>query len=185
MARYYRTAVLPTRVRAPRDKGPEENAVRIVEQRVMAPLRDRQFHSFSALRQEALEALKRVNEAPFRKLPGSRRELFETTEKLFLRTFPPSRYEFAVFKMVKVNFDCHVHYEGFYYRVPFAYARQQVEIRAATGTAEVLSGGERIAHRLRNYDPSRRYTTRKEHMPLNHQAMADWTPQRLLNRLAK
>jgi transposase len=180
MARYYRTAVLPARVRAPRDKGPVENAVRIVEQRVMAALRDRQFHSFPQLRQEAFEALKRVNEAPFQKLPGSRKELFETTEKLFLKALPPSPYEFAVFKLVKVNFDYHVHYEGFYYSVPYAYAHNQVEIRATTGTIEVLSGGERIACHLRSYEASRRYTTWKEHMPLNHQAMADWTPERFI-----
>jgi transposase len=185
MAGYYGTAVLPTRVRAPRDKGPVENAVRIVEQRVMAPLRDRQFHSFSELRQEALSALKRVNEAPFQKLPGSRKELFEKTEKLFLRALPPSPYEFALFKTVKVNFDYHVHYEGFYYSVPFAYAHRPVEIRATTRTIEVLSGGERIAVHLRSYDPFRRYTTCTEHMPKNHQAMADWTPQRFISWAGK
>jgi transposase len=178
MAKYYGTAVLPTRVRSPRDKGPVENAVKIVEQRVMAPLRDRQFHSFPELRQEALAALEGVNGRPFQRAPESRKELFEKTEKLFLAALPPSRYEFARFKTVKVNFDYHVQYEGFYYSVPFAYARQQVEIRATTRTIEVLSGGERVAAHLRSYEPSRRYTTCKEHMPKNHQAMADWTPQR-------
>jgi transposase len=178
MAKYYGTAALPTRVRSPRDKGPVENAVKIVEQRIIAVLRDRQFHSFSELRQEALAALEQVNGKPFQKLPESRRELFEKTEKLFLRALPPSRYEFALFKMVKVNFDYHVHYEGFYYSVPFEYAHKQVEIRATTRTIEVLSGGERIAAHLRSYDRSRRYTTWKEHMPKNHQAMADWTPER-------
>jgi transposase len=180
MARYYRTAVLPTRVRSPRDKGPVENAVRIVEQRIMAVLRDRQFYSFPHLRQEAFETLRRVNESPFQKLPLSRKELFEKTEKLFLRPLPPSPYEYAVFKTVKVNFDYHVQYEGFYYSVPFEYARQQVEIRATTGTIEVLSGGDRIACHLRSYDPCRRYTTCNQHMPKNHQAMADWTPQRFI-----
>ncbi|MDR2376091.1 MAG: hypothetical protein LBD96_06595 [Treponema sp.] len=84
--------------------------------------------------------------------------------------------------MVKVNFDYHVHYEGFYYSVPFEYARQQVEIRATAGTVQVLSGGKRIACHLRSYDLSRRYTTCKEYMPLNHQAMAEWTPQRFITR---
>ena len=178
MAKYYGTAVLPTRVRSPRDKGPVENAVKIVEQRILAVLRDRQFHSFPELRQEALAALKQVNERPFQKLPGSRKELFEKTEKLFLRPLPPSPYEFALFRLAKVNFDYHVQYEGFYYSVPFEYAHTPVEIRATTGMIEVFSGGERIACHRRGYDPSRRYTTCVQHMPKNHQAMADWTPER-------
>lgn len=178
MAQYYRTAILPTRVRAPRDKGPVENAVKNVETRIMAGLRDRQFQSFPELRREAMAALERVNALPFQKVPGSRRELFEKTEHTFLKALPPSRYQFAAFRLVKVNFDYHVQYEGFYYSVPFTYAHKQVEIRATTRTLEVLSGGERIAFHLRNYEPSRRYTTCVEHMPKNHQAMADWTPER-------
>jgi hypothetical protein len=79
----------------------------------------------------------------------------------------------------------HVHYEGFYYSVPFEYAHKQVEIRATTGAIEVLSGGERIASHLRTSDPSRRYTTCKEHMPLNHQAMAEWTPGRFTSWAGK
>jgi hypothetical protein len=65
-----------------------------------------------------------------------------------------------------------------YYSVPFEYAHKQVEIRATTRTIEVFSGGERIACHLRGYDPSRCYTTCVQHMPKNHQAMADWMPER-------
>jgi transposase len=185
MARYYRTAVLPTRVRAPRDKGPVENAVKQVENRVMAPLRDRQFHEFPELRQEALLALEGINTRPFQQIKGNRRELFETTEKQFLKSLPPSRYEFAWFKTVKVNFDYHVQWEGFYYSVPWEYARKEVEVRATGRTVEVFSGFERIAVHQRNYEGGRRYTTSVEHMPKNHQAMADWTPQRFTRWAAR
>jgi transposase len=75
MARYYRAAVLPARPFEPRDKGPVENGVKIAEQRIIAPLRNRQFHSFPELRQEVLALLEGVNTMPFQKLPGSRREL--------------------------------------------------------------------------------------------------------------
>jgi hypothetical protein len=185
MARYYGTAILPTRPAAPRDKGPVENAVKIVEYKMIAPLRDRQFHSFPELRKEVMTALERVNTMPFQKLPGSRKELFERTEKQALKLLPPSRYEAAAFKLAKVNFDYHVQYEGFYYSVPFQYAHKQVEIRATTRTIEVFCGFERIAVHLRNYNPSKRYTTCFEHMPKNHQAMADWTPGRFKNWAAK
>lgn len=40
LARHYRTAVLPARVRRPRDKASAENGVQQIERRVLAPLRD-------------------------------------------------------------------------------------------------------------------------------------------------
>jgi transposase len=185
MSRYYGTAILPARPREPRDKGPVENAVKIVEHKIIAPLRDRQFHSFPELRKEVLAAVEQVNSMPFQKLPGSRKELFEKTEQMLLKPLPPSRYEFAAFRLAKVNFDYHVQYEGFYYSVPFQYAHKQVEIRAATRIIEVFCGSERIAAHLRNYENARRYTTCFEHMPKKHQAMADWTPDRFKHWAAK
>jgi transposase len=185
MARYYGTAILPTRPAEPRDKGPVENAVKIVEHKIIASLRNRQFHSFPELRNEVMTALERLNAMPFQKLPGSRKELFEKTEKQALKPLPPARYEFASFRQAKVNFDYHVQYEGFYYSVPYQYAHKQVEIRATTRSIEVFYGFERIAAHLRNYEPSKRYTTCFEHMPKKHQAMADWTPQRFKRWAAK
>jgi len=185
MARYYGAAVLPARPHSPRDKGPVENAVKIIEYKIIAALRDRQFHLFSELRQAVMAALDQVNEMPFQRLPGSRKELFDRTERQALRTLPSSRYEFATFKLAKVNFDYHVQYAGWFYSVPFAYAHKQVEIRATTRTIEVFCGFERIAVHLRNYESAKRYTTCFEHMPKNHQAMADWTPERFKNWAAK
>jgi transposase len=185
MSRYYGTAILPARARKPRDKGPAENAVKIVEHNIMAPLRDRQFHSLPELRKEAMTALERVNDMPFQKMPGSRRALFEKNERSSLRPLPASPYEFAAFKLAKPSLDYHVLYEGFYYSVPWEYAHKQVEIRATTRTIEVFCDNSRIAAHLRSYDPSRRYTTCFQHMPKNHQAMADWTPQRFKNWAAK
>ncbi|GHT88639.1 integrase [Spirochaetia bacterium] len=178
MTRYYGTAILPTRAKAPRDKGPVENAVKIVEYKIIASLLDRQFHTFPELRSEVMTALERVNSMPFQKLPGSRRELFEKTEKQTLGPLPPSPYEFAAFKMAKVNFDYHIQYDGCYYSVPFQYAHKQVEIRATTRTIEVFCESERIAAHLRNYESAKRHITVTEHMLRNHQAMADWTPER-------
>jgi transposase len=185
MARYYGTAVLPARPFRPRDKGPVENGVKIAENKIIAPLRNRQFHSFPCLRQEVLTLLEGVNTMPFQKLPGNRRELFEKTDRQSLKKLPPSRYEFAAFKAAKVNFDYHVQYEGFYYSVPFEYAHKQVEIRATTRTIEVFCAFERIACHLRAFDPARRYTTCIQHMPKKHQAMAEWTEERFRTWAAK
>ena len=47
LARHYNVAILPARVRRPRDKPSAENAVRLVEMWVLAPLRHRQFFSLA------------------------------------------------------------------------------------------------------------------------------------------
>jgi transposase len=49
MAAHYRTAVVPTRVRRPRDKAKVEVAVQVVERWVLARLRQRRFFSLGEL----------------------------------------------------------------------------------------------------------------------------------------
>ncbi len=47
LGRHYNVAIVPARVRRPRDKPTAENAVRLVEMWVLAPLRHRQFFSLA------------------------------------------------------------------------------------------------------------------------------------------
>jgi transposase len=49
MATHYGVAVVPTRVRAPRDKAKVEVGVQIVERMILAALRNRQFFSLAEL----------------------------------------------------------------------------------------------------------------------------------------
>jgi len=74
--------------------------------------------------------------------------------------------------------DYHVHYGGYYYSVSYLYAGKQMVIRSTTNTIEVYCGHERVASHIRNYDSRNRYTTLPEHMPSNHRAMVNWTPER-------
>jgi transposase len=53
-ATHYGTAILPERVRHPRDKAMVETAVRIVEREILAPLRRDAFHSLAGLRTRLL-----------------------------------------------------------------------------------------------------------------------------------
>lgn len=85
LATHYGTAVLPTRVRHPRDKAKVETTVQIVEREILAPLRHQVFHSLAALNQALALGCERVNDRPFQKLSGSRRSVFEATERAALR----------------------------------------------------------------------------------------------------
>jgi transposase len=184
-ARHYGTAIIPARANSPRDKGPVENAVLIVERRIIAKLRDRQFHSFAEVWKAVREELEILNTQPFAKLPGNRRDTFRELEQGKLLKLPPSRYEYAEYKLAKVSFDYHVQFDSYFYSVPYTYAGRQVQIRATARIIEVLADGERISCHIRNYEKRSRYTTDPDHMPEKHKAVADWTPERFRSWAAK
>jgi len=108
MASYYGTAVIPARVKRPRDKPNAENGVLIVERRIIAKLRNRTFFSLAELNQAIWAELKLLNEKPFQKLDGSRASLYEEFEKPALKPLPLKPFEYAVWKKLTVNIDYHV-----------------------------------------------------------------------------
>ena len=83
-------AVLPARVRRPRDKAKAEVAVQVVERWILAALRHRTFLSLAELNAAIAKLLERLNTRPFRKLPGSRRSCFEQLDRPALRPLPAS-----------------------------------------------------------------------------------------------
>jgi len=105
LAGHYGVAVLPARVRKPRDKAKAEVGVLLVERWILAALRNRTFFSLAELNREIARLLDRLNARPFKKLPGSRQELFGQIDRPALRPLPAQPYEFAEWKKVRVNID--------------------------------------------------------------------------------
>ena len=81
---------------------------------------------------------------------------------------------------MKAGMDYHVEFDGRYYSVPYQYAGKQLDLRATANSIEVFCEHERIASHIRSYTKQMRYTTDEAHMPENHRAVADWTPERFL-----
>ncbi|MCQ4323198.1 IS21 family transposase [Stutzerimonas stutzeri] len=179
-ARHYDTVMLPARPRKPQDKAKAEVAVQIVERWIMARLRHQQFFSLHALNQAIAELLEDLNQRPFKKLDGCRREWFERLDQPVLRPLPLHPYEVVTFKRCKVNIDYHIEVNGGFYSVPSALARQSVDVRLSAHTVEVLHGNRRVASHLR-LQRRGAYSTQSEHMPASHKAHREWTPQRLLD----
>ena len=65
MASHYGIAVLPTRVRRPRDKAKVEAGVQVVERWILAALRHRTFFSLAELNTAIRELLEKLNTRPF------------------------------------------------------------------------------------------------------------------------
>jgi len=177
LAEHYQVAVLPARVRRPRDKGSVENGVQNVERWVLAPLRNQTFFSLAALNRAIQERVKELNEKIMQHLGKSRRQLFEEVDQPALRPLPDQPYQFALWKTARVNLDYHVEFEKHFYSVPYTLGRKQVEIKATEHLVEIFYERKSIALHPRNSSPGR-YSTRPEHMPSHHRFVlemdADW-----------
>jgi transposase len=107
----------------------------------------------------------------------SRRELFESIERPALRPLPEADWQFAEWRLVRVGLDYHVEVDGFYYSVPHALIRAEVDTRLTERTLEVFHRGKRVAAHQRRYG-GRRHGTDPEHMPSAHRRYAEWSPAR-------
>ncbi len=179
LAQHYQVAVLPARVRKPKDKAKVEAGVLLVERWIMAVLRHREFFSLEELNREIGHLLQKLNQRPFKKLPGSRQSAFEQLDRPQLAPLPRERFVFCQWKKAKVNIDYHVELNRHYYSVPFQYVREKVLLRFTEQTVEVFHRSQRIASHVRQDRPGQ-HTTLKEHMPSHHQQYSEWNPRRFI-----
>lgn len=161
-AEHYGTAVLPTRVRRPRDKAKVESGVLLVERWILARLRHHTFLDLTDLNAEIARLLELLNARPFQKLEGSRRSLFETLDRPALLPLPATRYDYAQWKKAGVNIDTragyrlrhrswshHVDVLGHFYSVRYQLERAWVDVRITNDTVEIFHDGRRVAAHAR------------------------------------
>jgi transposase len=178
LAQHYGTAVIPTRVRKPKDKAKAEVGVQVVERWILARLRNHTFFSLADLNQAIQGRLDELNTRPMKHLERSRRELFEELDQPALKPLPEQPYEFAIWKKARVNIDYHVEFEKHYYSVPYTLIHKEVYVRATQSTLEIFHNNRRIASH-RRVKSAGRHTTVSEHMPPAHQKYLEWPPERL------
>ncbi len=179
MAAHYGVAVIPTRVAKPKDKAKVEVAVLIVERWILARLRHQMFFSLGALNDAIAELLPLLNERAFKKMPGSRRNLYEELDRLALAPLPATPFVFCTWKKARVSIDYHIEVERRYYSVPYQLVKSEVEARLTERTVEIFHRDRRVASHRRAAKAGH-YTTVNEHMPRPHREYAEWTPKRLV-----
>ncbi len=179
LARHYATAILPARVRRPRDKAKVENAVLLVERWILARLRHHSFFSLSELNAAITELLEALNTRPFRKLPGCRKTLFEQLDRPAMKPLPGARYTYAEWIHARVHIDYHVEVDGHYYSVPYQLLKRMLDVRLSAHTVECFHKGKRVASHPRSHRKGY-HSTLPEHMPKAHQHYAGWSPERLV-----
>lgn len=179
LAEHYGTAVIPARVRRPKDKAKAEVGVQVVERWILARLRKQTFFSLAEANKAIRTLLDDLNSRPFKKLPGCRRDAFESLDRPVLKPLPSQSYTFAQWKKVRPGIDYHVEIDGHYYSVPYQLRGQQLDARITSTSIECFLQRKRVASHVRASQKGR-HTTVSAHMPKGQQEYADWTPERLI-----
>ena len=178
-AKHYGSAILPARPRKPKDKPKVEGSVLLVQRWILARLRNRQFFSLLELNRAIAGLLADLNQRPFKKLPGCRRSAFELLDAPVLRALPATRYAISHWKLVKVNIDYHVEFEGHYYSVPHRLVGARLDLRTTDQLLECFASSQRVAcHPVSAVRGG--FTTTPDHMPASHRAHLEWTPAKLI-----
>ena len=185
MAEYYDIAIIPARVRAPKDKPNAEGSVNNISTWITAALRNEQFFSLSELNQAIKKKLTKFSNQPFQKKDGSRYELFCNEERPLLTALPATRFELAEWKSATVQFNYHISLDGMLYSVPYEYIKRKVDVRATDKVVEIFFNHNRIASHRRLYGRKGQYSTVTEHMPPEHQQYLEWNGDRFRNWAAK
>jgi len=177
LAEHYGTAILPARVRAPKDKASVEGTVGTVTTFILAAIRNQRYFSLPELNAAIRERLYQFNHKPFQKKDGSRASVF-AEEKPFLLPLPKDRYELSDWKQAKVGLNYHISADSQNYSVPHEYIGQTVEIRLTKDVVEIFYEGSRVASHTRLYGRKEQYSTNESHMPASHREYTQWNAEK-------
>ena len=179
MAYHYGTAIVPARVRKPKDKSKVETGVLIASRWIIAALRNRTFYSLEELNEAISLLLDCLNNKPMQKCKKSRYVVFQECEQAILLPLPETRYVFAKWKKARANIDYHIECEKHYYSVPYKLRGELMDICYTDTTVEIIHRFTKVATHMRSYQEYA-HTTINEHMPRAHQAVSEWTPSRMI-----
>jgi transposase len=177
MAAHYGVGILPARPYRPKDKAKVEAGVRFAQSYILGRLRHQTIFSLADANRAIALVLERMNGRIMRRLGASRADLFANVDRPALRALPATDYEFAEWRLARVGIDYHVEVDSFYYSVPHALIRAEVDLRITSRTIEVFHRGKRVAAHERRYS-GRRHGTYPDHMPSAHRRYAEWSPSR-------
>lgn len=175
LADHYQAAIVPTRVKAPKDKSHAEGTVSYASTWVLAALRNETFFTLVDAKEAVAEKLEELNEYPFKKREGNRRESYLLEEKEFMQPLPANPYEPSVWSDQTVLLDYTVSDGINKYSVPYDLIGEVVSVRTTRDTIEVFFHGSRVAVHPRERSRKRDPITTPSHMPENHRQYLSYT----------
>lgn len=181
MAEHYGTAVIPARVRKPKDKPNAEGSVKIISTWIIAALRNQRFFSLVELNEAIREKLVVFNSKPFQKKEGSRLSVFLEEEKPMLLPLPAASYELATWKIATVQFNYHISVDKMHYSVPYEYIKHKIDVRITRNVIEIFFNNLRICSHPRLHGRLGQYSTVTDHMPEDHKKYTQWNAARFIS----
>lgn len=185
-ADHYGCVINPARIYSPQDKALVENAVNLVYQRIYHPVRDMVFFSLEDLNKEIAKWLEVYNDQLLQRKGISRKELFQSVERSYLKPLPQTQYQLKDYRRAKVQKMGYVYFspDKNYYSVPYRFIGKQTQIHYSKSIVEVYYNHERIAIHKRS--PVRgTYITNKDHLSSTHQQYLNWNPDYFKKLAAK
>lgn len=171
LADHYGTAVVPARSRKPRDKAAAENAVNVVNKRVIGYLEDDVFTSLAELNDAIEERVREINHDLRRADDTTRWERFEAEEAHLLGSLPDTRFEEVDWKELKAGRNYHVTADSQRYSVPYALAGRLLRVRLTTTRVTVFDGHDIVCEHPRLQGRKGQYSTLPEHVPPQHRGI--------------
>lgn len=183
LAEYYGVAVVPARVRTPKDKAIVERTIQIFQRWFYFRVRHHTFTSLVELNQSLKEHLIVFHQKKHRILRRTRQEMYES-EKPSLIALPMQPYEVSIHHRAKPYSDCHLIFEKNFYSAPHGLRGQELDVWASPTVVEIYHNAERVAFHGRKKGEGL-YTTDNKHYPPGHQAYSETTPTQIREQAAR
>lgn len=171
LADHYGTAIVPARGNRPRDKAAAENAVNVVNKRVIGYLEDDVFTSLAELNEAIEERVHEINHDIRRADDSTRWERFEAEERELLGPLPDAAFEEVTWKELKAGRNYHVTADSQRYSVPYKLAGRLLRVRLTTSGVTVFDGYDIVCEHPRLQGRKGQYSTLPEHVPPQHRGI--------------
>ena len=168
LADHYGTAIVPARVRRPRDKAAAESAVNVVNKRVIGYLSEDIWTNLSDLNSEIAVRVREINKEIRRADDTTRWEIFQAEEASLLAPLPRDRFEEVEWKELKVGRNYHLSCDFQHYSVPPVFAGRLLRVRLTALRVTVFDGADIVCEHPRQRGRKGQYSTIPEHVPKQH-----------------
>jgi hypothetical protein len=182
LARHYGVAVVPARVRRPKDKALVEGAVGLVQRLFGWMFRNKRFHSLQEINEALALVMERINTRPHSRFKTSRRERFLLDEAAHLKSLPLLPFEDIDWREARVHPDSTIAVEGAFYSVPHTLRGKIVRVKLTSRHVEMFFGLERVAIHGRDRSKKGVRVINHMHLPPQSAAYREVTPQNLLSQ---
>jgi transposase len=182
LAAHFSTAIVPARVRKPKDKAICEGLVKILMRYLRFRFRRSRFTSIAEINRALNVCVERINDQTHRRFGVSRRERFEKVERAALKAFPSTEYDGGEWKTAKLHPDCYVAVDGDYYSAPHIHRGKSLRIKLTEHHVEIFLNLARLAIHPRCRQKMGMRIKILAHFPANSVAFYEATPQKLLSQ---